>query len=282
MKSKFFFSGLSAILLATSLTACSTNTTNQIEPNSDNSITPVIQEEEVSSPIEYSTATQVTDDWKFVYDEKLGGIKILDCLCVQRKGGSRVYNSVADVVVPTTFEGFEGLEVLEIGNGAFSYFEDCNSITLPDTLKYIDSAVFASSNIKQTVVIPDSVIDISEKVFYAANCNIQLPSNLEKIGEYWFGYAQFTHIEIPASVEEIEKFAFYGCTELTEITIGENVKTIGECAFADCLNLEKVTFNSRLKEIGKKAFSSCHDLKEIEFKEGLEKIGENAFINSYV
>lgn len=282
MKKAILFSVLTALSVSM-FSACSNNPNIPSDTGNNTGIDTTVStgttiSESPDGNTDYDQRTQVTDDWKFVYDKKLGGIKILDCLCVQKRGGSRVYNPVDDIVVPKTFEGFEGAEVLEIGERVFAYIEGCNSITLPDTVKYIDGAVFSSSNIKQTVVIPDSVIDMSDGAFAYSYCNIQLPSNIKKIGKSLFEGSSFTHIEIPESVEEIEDLAFSGCTNLVEITIGENVKTIGYGAFSSCYKLEKVTFNSALKEIGEKAFYNCGDLKTIEFKEGLEKIGKNAFL----
>ncbi len=225
----------------------------------------------------YDERVQVTDEWRFVYDRKLGGIKIIDCLCAQKRGGSRVYNSVQDIVVPETFEGFEGLQVLEIGERALAHIEDCNSITLPDSLKYIDGYAFASSDIKQPIVIPSGIVDMSEYALGAIRCEVQLPSTLKKISKRLFDGSEITHITIPSSVEVIEEGAFYQCQYLTDVVFGEGVKKIEEGAFENCWALQEITFNDGLEEIGVEAFSNCHELRTVKFGNSLKKINKGAF-----
>ena len=48
-------------------------------------------------------------------------------------------------------------------------------------------------------------------------------------------------IAIPDFAENIESYAFYGCTGLTSIIIPESVKNIGYCAFNRCTNLISAT-----------------------------------------
>lgn len=279
MKKVILFSALA--LSVAVLTGCSdekSTSTGGTTSKSSSEYSGVIVENppEISG---YSEAVQVTDDWKFVYDKKLGGIKILDCLCVQKNGGDRVYNSVEDIVVPRTFEGFEGLEVLEIGETALGYITECNSITLPDSIKYIDEGIFSGSTVKQPIIIPESVEDISEKAFAFTTCEIRLPSNLKKIPKWLFWGARITHFTIPSSVEVIEDNAFYQCQYLTDIDFGDGLKRIGESAFENCWGLETVTFNDGLEEIGEEAFKNCNKLRSVTFGNGLKKIGEAAFSN---
>lgn len=276
MKKVVLFSALalSVVMLAgcSGKENSSGDTTSKV--NSANTESVIVSEPPESKA--YDERVQVTDEWRFVYDRKLGGIKIIDCLCAQKRGGPRVYNSVKDIVVPESFEGFEGLQVLEIGERALAHIEDCNSITLPDSLKYIDGYAFASSDIKQPIVIPSGIVDMSEYALGGMRCEVQLPSTLKKISKRLFDGSEITHITIPSSVEVIEEGAFYQC-ELTEITIGDGVKAIEPYAFGNCFNLKSVSFNNDLEEIGDYAFYSCSELETVTFGNSLKKIGREAF-----
>ncbi len=96
---------------------------------------------------------------------------------------------------------------------------------------------------------------------------------------------------IPASVKEIDHYAFAGTKNLRKITMTSNIvkippyafigsgiesfsapknlKHIWESAFKNCENLKKVTFNSKLETIWSEAFSGCTKL------EGKMEIGKN-------
>lgn len=279
MKKVILFSALA--LSVAMLAGCSGNETesydNRTSKNSTSDTGTVIVQPPESNK-EYSEIVQVTDDWRFIYDKKLGGIKILDCLCAQKNGGNRVYNSVEDIVVPKTFEGFEGVEVLEIGEMALANIAECNSITLPDSIKYIDPHAFSSSKVKEPIIIPPSVEDMSAEALGYLTCEVQLPSNLKKISKKLFYGSEITKITIPSSVEVIEKSAFYQCQYLTEINFGDGLKRIDESAFENCWGLETVTFNDGLEEIGVKAFYDCSKLSSVTFGNSLKKIDNNAFI----
>lgn len=277
MKKVVLFSAL--VLSVAMLAGCSGKenssggTTSKV--NSANTGSVIVDEPPVSKV--YDEREQVTDDWRFVYDRKLGGIKILDCLCAQKNGGDRIYNSVEDIVVPKTFEGFEDVEVLEIGENALGYITECNSITLPDSIKYIDAHVFAGSTVKQPIVIPPSVEDMSEEAFAYITCEVQLPPTLKKISKRLFYGSKISHITIPSDVEVIEEDAFYQCQYLTDIVFNENLKKIENGAFKNCWTLQTITFNDGLEEIGEEAFSNCYELRSVTFGNSLKKIDKGAF-----
>lgn len=111
-----------------------------------------------------------------------------------------------------------------------------------------------------------------------------------------------TSVTIPASVEEIDEFAFRGCFNLEYVRfkgksklkkIGRNVfnydalqkvelpasvEEIGEHAFSMCSQLSSVSFpaNSKLRIIGKFAFYGT-SIESIEFPKSIEEIGAGAF-----
>ncbi len=163
MKKAILFSAMMTFICI--MAGCNTKEASGSAEDIDNSVSNVI----IDLPPEhsgYSQRTQTTDEWEFRYDEQLGGIIITDCLCAKERSNKRVYNAVDDVVVPSDFEGFEGLKVLEIAPNALGDLE-CNSITLPDGLLYIDKDAFAYSIITEPLIIPQSVTDMSEQALHA-------------------------------------------------------------------------------------------------------------------
>jgi hypothetical protein len=82
---------------------------------------------------------------------------------------------------------------------------------------------------------------------------------------------------LPASVTQIGKGAFFGCTSLASITLPESVTQIGEEAFRDCKSLASITIPASVTQIGREAFFNCTSLASITLPESVTQIGEEAF-----
>lgn len=124
-----------------------------------------------------------------------------------------------------------------------------------------------------------------------------------------------TSVNLPASVQIIDNYAFYLCTSLSEVTyeegsklasigeyafaedgaltdfhqlgtekdgtlfLPESVNVIGESAFANT-GFTKVIIPEGLSRIEKEAFSFCEKLSEVDFSDNVTAIGNGAFKNT--
>ena len=84
-----------------------------------------------------------------------------------------------------------------------------DSYIVPDGVLYIDNNAFCYEKNLNSVILPDSLIEICEKAFYG--CNLY-------------------DVTIPTSVISIGKEAFYACYNLSKAIIPKSVETIGEHA----------------------------------------------------
>jgi hypothetical protein len=75
---------------------------------------------------------------------------------------------------------------------------------------------------------------------------------------------------VPASVTEIEGFAFKGCTGLEHCLINQNsnLVEIGDEAFAGCRCLRSFYFPKKVARIGANCFRECHSLFRLKFGSG--------------
>jgi hypothetical protein len=69
--------------------------------------------------------------------------------------------------------------------------------------------------------------------------------------------------DLPASVTQIGKWAFGGCTSLASITLPASVTQIGGYAFHGCTSLASITLPASVTQIGKEAFVGCKSLASI-------------------
>ena len=92
---------------------------------------------------------------------------------------------------------------------------------------------------------------------------------------------RITAAEIPASVTEIAKGAFWDCKKLERVIFEENsqLKKIGSGAFWKCKKLWEINIPASVTEIANSAFWHCKKLKRVMLEENsqLQKIGGGAF-----
>jgi len=98
-----------------------------------------------------------------------------------------------------------------------------------------DYAFYFCENL-ETIFISDTVTNIGEKAFYGCkNLKvINIPNNITEIKDYTFyGCSSLAAIILPSNLTAIGKYAFYDCYELEEINIPSSVSSIGEFAFTN-------------------------------------------------
>ena len=76
---------------------------------------------------------------------------------------------------------------------------------------------------------------------------------------------QMLTIEIPDTVTEIGKYAFYVWRNLEKVTIPSNITSIGEHAFWNCNNLTNIIIPDSVTSIDGDAFCDCSSLINITY-----------------
>ena len=71
----------------------------------------------------------------------------------------------------------------------------------------------------------------------------------------FFSCYNITSIEIPESVNTIDKFAFANCTSLASVVLPENLTKIPMQAFYNCKSLKSIDIPGKVTEIGNEAFT---------------------------
>ena len=207
-------------------------------------------------------------------------------------------NSIVGIEIPNG--------VTTIGQGAFKNCLKAQYISLPATLKNIDTNTLTSNDDCVYIVERNSDAekfvtenDMNYKKRFASDKvsesgqddNISyrynnLTSSLYVYGEGeiknynsdnqpWKNYKSTAKsIDLFDGITSIGNYAFYNFTSVTpEVTIPITVEKIGNSAFDCCTSLKKITIPDNVKIIGNRAFGSCTSVTEIELGTGLIQLG---------
>jgi len=217
----------------------------------------------------------------------------------------------ADVIIPTTING---LPVTGIGDGAFGGVYAMTSVTIPASVASIGEGAFATCYSLTNATIPDGVISIGDYAFSStALTSVTIPASVTSIqGDPFSGCISLTAISvaaqnsiysstngvlfdknqttlleapgglagsytIPASVTNIDDYAFYYCSVVTNVTIPNSVSNVAVGVFDQCYSLASVTFPAGVASIGDNAFNACYSLTRITIPASVTNIGVNAF-----
>lgn len=172
-------------------------------------------------------------------------------------------------VIPTS--------VTAIGDYAFYYCKNLESITIPNSIISIGNRAFMACEKLVSINIPDSVINIDEWAFFGCENlrSVNIPSSVSYIGDRAFArcnnliavtvdinnnvydsrnnsnaiietasnelVAGVSSTVIPNSIVSIGDFAFFECEDLKSVNIPSSVSFIGDRAFVGCKNLSSIT-----------------------------------------
>lgn len=180
------------------------------------------------------------------------------------------------------------------------------SITIPNTISFVNNNLFDECTLLRTVTFEDGVDDIKighgpeyrdkdgygvYRTFYKGlffNCpltsaylgrNIVLTYSLE----YDKNYSTFERVSTLESIvmgdyfKKVVKRLFYKCDNLKTVHLSSNLQTIDLYAFASCQSLESIEFPASLTSIGTFAFGGCERITQVSIPSNVGYIYHGAF-----
>ena len=222
--------------------------------------------------------------------------------------GAKIVSNVYDAKKECWVITFDS-DVTYIGECAFCCCDSLTSITIPDSIRWIEKGAFEGCNSLKSFsskfasqdgrcliddgtliafasaelteyTIPDSVTTIGECAFGSCSSvtSVIIPDSVTSIGELAFSYFKtLTSITIPDSITTIGGRAFEGCSGLTSVTIGKGVTGIKYNTFEGCRNLTDITIPDSVTYIGERVFRDCSNLTNITIPDSVTSIGSEAF-----
>ena len=146
--------------------------------------------------------------------------------------------------------------VTEVGIGAFAR-TGFSSLTLHEGLKTIRAAAFSGIRVLYKSQLDEDNID----EIYSFDGDLVLPSTVTVIESYAFAKTRFKHVYLPDNFEEIPEGFFYHCEELIDtLSIPAKVNHLGAYAFYGCERLTALVLPKNLLTIGENCFGKCYSL----------------------
>ena len=112
---------------------------------------------------------------------------------------------------------------------------------------------------------------------------VKLPSDLETIGQYAFGYqSDLESVELPSTLKSLGERAFEQCEKLSSLGITalpSGITVIPNYCFCVCRQLQPFTIPEGVTEIGYQAFAYCKEFSST-LPSTLKKIDSFAFDNA--
>lgn len=191
------------------------------------------------------------------------------------------------VIVP---KEYLGRPVTWIRGDAFDGCSKLEEITVPDTVKWIQSDFEDTPWLKKRqkenpLVIVNNIVVNTQ----ACKGKVEIPEGVTSFGGIDWTESKITELTIPGTVKSIGEDQFACFLSLKKLTIGAGLEEIEDYAFSGCTNLTEVVLSDGLKRIGKCAFSDnywwngpepsdyCKKLKIIKIPESVTEIGADAF-----
>ena len=191
---------------------------------------------------------------------------------------------------PTMFNIPTG--TISIGERAFEYCRDVQSLSIPSTLQSIGRYAFSQSGLRQ-MHIPETITSIGDFAFsgcqfltfisagayhtvYTSEGGVLFSKDMKTLVVFPSG--KTGSYTVPEPVETIGYGAF-SQNRLSSINFPSTLKTIGFLSFRLSADLTSITFPPSLTTIEPNAFNSCYRLSSLFIPASLTNISELAFHN---
>ena len=159
-----------------------------------------------------------------------------------------------------------------IGEEAFGYCENLESIIIPDGVTELADQLFMTSGRLKSVTF-SKVTKIGTGVFKETSLESVNLDGVTEIGGAAFNQSKLTNLTIPKSVKSIGGEAFSSCSYLKSITIEAN---------GSLTEIQGSTFNGAGNEAANESSGRFGDYLTVVVPSNITKIGDNAFASAAI
>jgi len=180
-----------------------------------------------------------------------------------------MYKAYTSVTIPASvYYNNYTYPVTTIGQDAFEYCSNLQSVTLPNSITAIYSYAFYYCTKLGSVNLPEGLTSINQYAFYSCNLDtIVIPSSVTSIGSKAFQgnpIKSVTWLPPTCSISADDSAPFYSTnSQITSFTFGNQVEVIPAYLCKYMSKLDTVVLPPSVYSLGQNAFMYCTSLKSI-------------------
>lgn len=186
--------------------------------------------------------------------------------------------------------------VTSIGAYAFLQCENLERIKLGNGLQRIGKGAFLLSRLSRVLYVDDLNVllnvvysdQLSNPFYYEGGKvyldgdllqGINIPGSMQTVEKYqYYGYRGLSVVRLNEGITRIDDYAFCDCEDLSSLIIPNSVKSIGVRSISWCSSLNHVTIPGSVTSIDNEAFMCCQGLSDLTIMNGVERIGDRVFM----
>lgn len=163
-----------------------------------------------------------------------------------------------ELEIPSELYGYKITGFDRFFGNSISYRDSITAITIPGTIKQVDSGLFDEMPSLEKLTLCDGIEKICGTAFWKCEnlSELVLPDSMKTIGESAFsGCSSLNKVEFNEGLKEIGLSAFANCRSLDDLILPDSLEIIEDAAFAGC-RFTSVTLGKNIKEIQNSTFGS--------------------------
>ncbi len=165
----------------------------------------------------------------------------------------------------------EGLHTIE--SGAFSNCPELDTVQFSSTITNLGAGVFSGDReLKSVSLGKNTYFSVFDGALYTWDKTKLIQVFAGRKGDVF---------DMPDTVQDIERYAFWGCKNLEMVELSAHLTEIPEYSFSNCKNLESIAIPYSIRKISAKAFEDCVSLETITLPPSVTNIHSTAFDGCY-
>jgi len=218
-----------------------------------------------------ASVVSVPNGIKTISTDAFAGNRYLESVTIPSSVEVIENGAFRDCVKLDTVYFSEGLRTIE--SGAFSMCPELDTVKFSSTISELGAGVFAGDDELKT-------IDLGKNNYFAVSDGVLYSWDKTKLFQVFAGRTGEVY-DMPDTVEDIERYAFWGCDNLEYVELSAHLSEIPEYSFSNCSHLEEIALPYSIRKIGAKAFEDCVSLVYIVLPVSVTNIHPTAFDGCY-
>ena len=193
---------------------------------------------------------RVVDEWAFMNCENLATVTLDEGVQRILAGAFNNCDALTTLHLPSTIDS--------IGRRPFIYSDNMQQVTMSGenpNFRVVNNCLLSHDG-KQLV-----------QALFTEVETVDIPASVETINEFALYYTKISHLTLPATLRKVDRQSIFFCQNLTQLDIEEGLEEINHYAFNGCSAIEEMHLPASLVNVGYGIFCNCTALRSVDISE---------------